>query len=156
MKGVHIRKATIQDLEALLSLEQKLIGAERPFDPTIRQPPLVYYDLSAMLTSDAYYVIVAEYEDQIVSCGYATTKVGRPYLDHTDYAYLGFMYTLQEYRGRGINKMILDSLFIWAKENGLSEIRLTVYQDNLPAIKAYEKAGFMKHLIEMRIADRDM
>ena len=155
MEGIQLREATPEDLEALLSFEQHLIEAERPFDPTIRQPPLVYYDLNRMLTTEEFYVLVAECEGKIVSCGYGTTKPARPYLDHSQYAYLGFMYTLEEYRGRGINKLIVDALLEWAKEKGLYEIRLTVYQDNIPAIKAYEKAGFVKHLIEMRIADRN-
>lgn len=155
MEGIHLREATSEDLEALLTLEQKLIEAERPFDPTIREPPLVYYDLARMLATDEFYVLVAADEDKIVSCGYGTTKLARPYLDHDQYAYLGFMYTLTEYRGKGINKLIVDALLEWAKDNGLIEIRLTVYQDNIPAIKAYEKAGFAKHLIEMRIADRN-
>ncbi|MDH3698079.1 MAG: GNAT family N-acetyltransferase [Flavobacteriaceae bacterium] len=155
MEGIQIREATPEDLAALLSLEQRLIQAERPFDPTIRQPPVVYYNLANLLKTDTFYVLVAEHDGQIVSCGYGTTKEARPYLDHAHYAYLGFMFTLEEYRGKGINKLIVDALVEWAKIKGLKEIRLTVYQDNIPAIKAYEKAGFVKHLIEMRIADRD-
>jgi ribosomal protein S18 acetylase RimI-like enzyme len=63
------------------------------------------------------------------------------------------MYTLPEYRGMRINKMILDSLRIWALSKGYKEMRLTVYSDNIPAIKAYEKAGFVSHIIEMRIPE---
>ena len=154
MDQIIIRKAHIGDLEELLQMEQGIIEAERPFDPTIRQPPVVYYDLKDMLEDDAYYVLVATAEGRIVSSGYATTKPARPYLDHTHYAYLGFMYTLPEYRGKGINGRIIEELRMWARENGLNEIRLTVYPENLPAIRAYEKVGFVKHLIEMRIEDR--
>ena len=46
----------------------------------------------------------------------------------------------------------MESLKNWAYSKEIFEIRLTVYQDNLPAIKAYEKAGFKKHIIEMRLA----
>ncbi|MGB5500466.1 MAG: GNAT family N-acetyltransferase, partial [Maribacter sp.] len=31
------------------------------------------------------------------------------------------------------------------------EIRLTVYDENHAAIRAYEKVGFKKHIIEMRL-----
>ena len=154
MDQIIIRKAHIGDLEELLQMEQGIIEAERPFDPTIRQPPVVYYNLKDMLEDDAYYVLVATAEGRIVSSGYATTKPARPYLDHTHYAYLGFMYTLPEYRGKGINGRIIEELRMWAREQGLNEIRLTVYPENLPAIRAYEKVGFVKHLIEMRIEDR--
>ena len=61
------------------------------------------------------------------------------------------MYTLPAYRGMGINKKVLDSLRSWAQSKGYNEMRLTVYSDNIPAIKAYEKAGFVSHILEMRI-----
>ena len=156
MDDILIREATIKDLEPLLEMEQGLISAEKPFDPTIRQPPVVYYDLKSMLQKEAYYVVVAEKDDQIVSSGYATVKPARPYLDHKEYAYLGFMFTLPEYRGRGINSRIVEVLKKWARSKGLFEVRLTVYPENQPAIRAYEKAGFVKHLIEMRIEDRSV
>ena len=154
MGPIQIRIATLEDLDELLEMEQGIIEAERPFDPTIRQPPVVYYDLKGMLEDEAYYVLVAIADGRIVSSGYATSKPARPYLDHSHYAYLGFMYTLPAYRGKGINGQLIDALRIWAEEQGLAEIRLTVYPGNDSAIRAYEKRGFVKHLIEMRIEDR--
>ena len=73
------------------------------------------------------------------------------YLDHEFYAYLGFMYTDEDFRGMGINALIVEELKTWSNANGLKEIRLTVYNENLAAIKAYEKVGFKKHIIEMRL-----
>jgi len=154
MSPIQIRVATIADLDELLAMEQGIIEAERPYDPTIRTPPVVYYDLKKMLDDDAYYVLVAIADGRIVSSGYATTKKARPYLDHDHYAYLGFMYTLPEYRGRGINGRIVEGLRLWAANEGLEEIRLTVYPENKPAIRAYEKVGFVPHIVEMRIEER--
>jgi ribosomal protein S18 acetylase RimI-like enzyme len=62
------------------------------------------------------------------------------------------MYTDDQYRGMGINAKIVEALKSWSLERKFKEIRLTVYNDNLPAIKAYEKVGFKKHIIEMRLA----
>ena len=153
MDQIEIRKATLDDLEDLQQMEQGVIEAERPFDPTIRPSPVVYYDLKGMLEDDSYYVLVAIADGRIVSSGYATMKHARPYLNHDHYAYLGFMYTLPEYRGKGINGKIIEDLCSWATQQGLSEIRLTVYPENSPAIRAYEKMGFVSHLIEMRIEE---
>ena len=61
------------------------------------------------------------------------------------------MFTLPEYRGRGVNTKIIEKLKQWSFSKGLKEIRLTVYEDNHNAIKAYEKVGFKKHIIEMRL-----
>ncbi len=150
MKDVQIRDANEGDVSTLLQFEQALITAERPFDPTIRKGPLHYYDLRELVVNKEAKVVVAEIDGQIVSSGFGIAKTARPYLDHEQYAYLGFMYTIPEYRGRGINGAIIKALTNWAHSMGLFEVRLTVYQDNDPAIAAYEKVGFKKHIIEMR------
>ncbi len=146
-----IREATFKDLPKLLEFEQGVIEAERPFDPTIRPSPVLYYDLEELLTSKDAKVVVEEEDNKIIACGYAKVKMARPYLDHQKYAYLGFMFTHPDHRGKGVNGKILDALKAWSFENGLTEIRLSVYEDNLPAVHAYEKYGFKKHLVEMRL-----
>ncbi|AKA35757.1 GNAT family N-acetyltransferase [Flagellimonas lutaonensis] len=151
MKEIKVRDALPEDVPVLLAFEQALIIAERPFDPCIRPDPVSYYDLAAYVGDDTVKVVVAEIDGEIVGSGYAIAKKARPYLDHVDYAYLGFMYTKPSHRGQGINKMIINTLVDWSRGKGLEEIRLTVYDDNLPAIKAYQKAGFKKHIAEMRL-----
>lgn len=150
---VSIRRAVRGDLPVLRSFEQGLIRDERPFDPTIRPDPVTYYDLEELITHQDARVLVAEWEGTVVASGYAIRKAPRHYLDHDAYAYFGFMYTLPAFRGLGINGEILGALRQWAREQGLFEIRLTVYVDNQPAIRAYEKAGFSKHLLEMRLRE---
>ena len=61
------------------------------------------------------------------------------------------MYVLPAYRGKGINKKIVQALQLWAVTQNVFEFRLEVYYGNEPAIKAYEKIGFSKHMIEMRL-----
>lgn len=148
---IRIRRATLEDLPVLLDFEQGIVKAERPFDVTIREGKVNYYDLEKMVQDPKSCVVVAEADGKIVSSGYAISKPARHYLDHEFYAYLGFMYTDEAYRGRGINAMVVDALKKWSQEQGFKEIRLTVYNDNLGAIKAYEKVGFKRHIIEMRL-----
>ena len=147
-----IRKATIEDLPVLLQFEQGIITAERPFDSTLKPDPISYYDLKAFITSTDVQVLVAEIDGEIAGSGYARIKKNPDaYYDFEKYAYLGFMYVLPAYRGMGVNQAIIEELKKWAVEQGLTEIRLEVYNDNIGAIKAYEKAGFKKRMIEMRM-----
>jgi GNAT superfamily N-acetyltransferase len=60
------------------------------------------------------------------------------------------MYVIPEYRGKGVNKMILHALEAWAASQRVLVLQLEVYFQNAPAIRAYEKAGFTANLIEMR------
>lgn len=147
---IKIRKATKADLAILKEMEQGIIKAERPFDDTLAVDPISYYDLAALIKNTKALVLVATHNDAIVSCGYGLEKTAKPYLNHTTYAYLGFMFTLIKYRGHGLNGKILFALKEWANKRGLKEIRLTVYDDNKAALRAYEKVGFKRHMIEMR------
>ncbi|MBT8307546.1 MAG: GNAT family N-acetyltransferase [Maribacter sp.] len=151
MDEVKIRKATLDDIAVLLKFEQGVIKAERPFDVTLDEDPITYYDLEELIVSDDASLVVAEIDGAIISSGYALVKPSRHYLNHKFYSYLGFMYTLPKYRGRGVNTRIIEELKQWSYSKGLQEIRLTVYDKNSIAIRAYEKVGFKKHIIEMRL-----
>ncbi|WPV02711.1 GNAT family N-acetyltransferase [Mucilaginibacter sp. cycad4] len=147
-----IRKATIEDLPVLLQFEQGIITAERPFDSTLKPGAISYYDLNGFITSAEVQVLVAEIDGEIAGSGYARIKKNPDtYYDFEKYAYLGFMYVLPAHRGKGVNQAIIEELKKWVADQGLVEIRLEVYNDNTGAIKAYEKVGFEKRMIEMRI-----
>ncbi|MFH4963379.1 GNAT family N-acetyltransferase [Gaetbulibacter sp. M235] len=150
-----IRKATLKDIPTLLDFEQGIIEAERPFDPTIQDGQISYYNIAELINNDASEVFVVEKNNQIVASGYAKIKGDRHYLKHDRIGYLGFMFVHKEHRGQGLNKLIINELLNWCKERSVFEIRLDVYDDNIAAIKAYEKVGFKKHMINMRFNIND-
>ena len=151
MNTITIRKAHHNDLEKLLEFEQGIITAERPFDPTLKPEKINYYDIEKMISAPDIEVLVAEIGSELVGSGYARIETAKPYLNHLNYAYLGFMYTDANHRGKGINAKIIEGLKNWCNLQDVFEIRLDVYNDNASAIKAYEKSGFKKHLINMRM-----
>lgn len=150
--SITVRQAIPADLPTLLRFEQGVITAERPMDPTIKDGPIHYYDLNAMLTSPNIHLAVAESEGTLVGSGYARIDPSRHYLKHTHHAYCGFMYVEPAWRGKGVNQLIIDALKAWAHSRNLTELRLDVYTTNDAAIRAYEKAGFTPYLINMRLA----
>jgi GNAT superfamily N-acetyltransferase len=148
---IIIRKAVSADLEALLEFEQDLINDERPFDTTFQEGIIHYYDLAKMIDSTDVQLMVAECNNVVIGSGYARIEKPKPYLKHTVDAYFGFMYVLPAYRRMGVNKKIIERLQAWATEKKIFDFRLDVYHANYSAIKAYENAGFVKHMIEMRM-----
>lgn len=154
MENIHIRQAQLDELPTLLQFEQNLIAAERPLDDTFVSEEFHYYDLEKMIRSDEAEVLVAVLGDRLIASGHARILEGKPYNSFKRYAFLGFMYTEPDMRGRGVNKLIIDALVEWARKKGLDEVRLQVYDDNTPAVAAYEKVGFKKMLTEMRLATR--
>lgn len=146
-----VRAATLDDLNVLLAFEQGIITTERPFDVTLREGRINYYDIAKMIEADNVEVAVAELNSEIIGSGYARIEDSKDYLKHVQHAYLGFMYVDPKRRGMGVNQQIIEYLKRWALSKNLTELRLEVYNENLPAIKAYEKAGFSKLLVQMRM-----
>lgn len=151
MKDYIIREATPGDRDTLLRFEQGVISAERPFDPTLNDDPIRYYDINEMIVAPHIHLVVADNGKELAGCGYARIENSKPYLRHKKHAYLGFMYTEPKYRGQGVNFRIVDALKNWVLSMGISEMRLDVYYSNIAAQKAYSKAGFVSHMIEMRM-----
>ena len=150
--SIIIRAAKPEDLDTLLEFEQGVVSAERPFNPTLIDGKIQYYDLNYLMSVDEAVVAVAEEEGVVIASGYALIKKKeKPYFNFDTYTYLGFMFVKPEYRGRSVNKLILDFLINWSKEKGMKEIRLDVYEKNGSAITAYEKAGFEPLLLTMRL-----
>lgn len=154
MMNIQIRPATLDDLEILKVHEQAMINTERPMDITLkRDETIYYYELDELITSDQSLLLVADDNGSVVGAGYAKIKrIERPQqFTFDEYGYLGFMYLLPAYRGKGINQQIIKQLVDWVKSLGLTEIRLKVYDKNPRAIKAYEKSGFVSHILTMRL-----
>ncbi|WP_341840337.1 GNAT family N-acetyltransferase [Chitinophaga caseinilytica] len=151
MSDYIIRPATKADLPALLAAEQAIIAWERPFDPGLAKDPISYYDLGAMIGREDVLLIMAEIDGQLAGTGYILRRANKPYETNSHHGYIGFMYTAPEHRGKGIATAIIARLRGWAVEKGLKEIRLDVYDENASAVRAYEKAGLKKVLVEMRM-----
>ena len=148
--NISIRPATIKDLPVLLQFEQGVISAERPFDPTLKTGEIHYYDIEHMINAPHIELLVAEQDGELIGSGYARIEDAKHYLQHPQHAYLGFMYTHPDHRGKGVNQKIMEALKQWALGKNMTELRLDVYYKNDSAIKAYEKIGFIRHMIEMR------
>lgn len=150
MSKVTIRRAVSDDLPVLKEFEQGLIEAERPFSPLLKASPVHYYDLLNMLENPALILAVAETEGTLIGCGYAKITDAKAFYTIKKQGYLGMMYISPGYRGRSINHLIINYLTEELKQRGITEVILEVFSSNRPAVKAYEKAGFEPHIMQMR------
>lgn len=150
IKNVTTRSATNADLPKLAEFLQILVETERPFDPTLKEGEIFYYSIEEFITDKATELMVIEYNDQIIGCGYAQIRSAKPFEKHELFGYLGFMFVSPEFRGNGINGLLLDDLKKWVLSQGITEVRLQLYSENEAAIKAYEKAGFKNIVTIMR------
>lgn len=145
------REATMADHSSLLELEQKIVDAERPFDQDIRESNVTYYDLESLVSSADSFLVVVESGSEIIGSGYAQIRASKECFSHETHCYLGFIYLDSEHRGKSIGQGILEHLKRWGVNRGISHFILDVYSDNASAIRAYEKAGFKKVSVNMRL-----
>jgi GNAT superfamily N-acetyltransferase len=151
MPETSFRTATPRDIEALRRFEQGIVSAERPFDPTFKTGEIHYYDLEKMISSERVRFIVAERGSELIGCGFARLDDAKAHLEHAKQAYLGLMYVDPNYRRQSINARIIELLKQWCRLKGVTELRLEVYHANAVALAGYEKSGFSKHIVEMRM-----
>ncbi|KAF7765010.1 hypothetical protein PCIT_b1132 [Pseudoalteromonas citrea] len=145
------RAATEADLSKLEELEQAIITAERPFNQTLKIEGAKYYDLPALITSGDSLLLIVELEGEIISTGYVQIRDSKQSLIHEKHGYLGFMYVEPQYRGKGINKLVIERLIEWAKVKNIHDFYLDVYSSNRAAVSAYKKLGFDDTLVEMAV-----
>ena len=148
---ITIRKATKEDLSILYEFEQGVLHAERPMDKTLKASKTYYYDIPNLISDLKVELVIAEINGVIVGCGYARIKQARDCFKFDQFSYLGFMFTKEDYRGKGVNKTIMNYLYDWSLSKGIYEIRLEVYPSNDAAIKSYEKVGMRATMHTMRI-----
>lgn len=151
MSTIHCRLAAIEDLPTLYDFEQGIVEAERPFDVSLKPGHIHYYDLREMINAEDTDVIVATLKDEIIGSAYLRIEKSQAYKKHPYFGYLGFMYVKPEYRGKGISLQLIEELKDLANTRNVTELHLDVYNENEPALRAYEKAGFKKHLVNMKL-----
>lgn len=91
--------------------------------------------------TDRWMVWVAEDKDKIVSHTFLQIidTIPRPGRKRSPYGYVTNVYTLPEYRGKGIGSMIMDEVNKWSKDNGLTFLMVWPSETS---IEFYERNGF--------------
>jgi RimJ/RimL family protein N-acetyltransferase len=53
------------------------------------------------------------------------------------------VFIAEQFAGRGLARTALAEATKWCTENGVQEMMLTVYRENVAAVRVYEEAGFV-------------
>ncbi|WP_061809462.1 GNAT family N-acetyltransferase [Rossellomorea vietnamensis] len=98
--------------------------------------------LESALKSNQWFIWVAEDKGQIVSHIYIELiqKVPRPGRVTHPFAYMTNVYTIQEYRHRGVGSKVLSTINIWVKEN---KYEFVIVWPSDEAVNYYKKNGYV-------------
>jgi ribosomal protein S18 acetylase RimI-like enzyme len=65
------------------------------------------------------------------------------------------MGVLRDYRGQGHGTRMMEDAILTAKENGIERVELEVYASNVPAIRLYEKRGYVHEGVKKKARKLD-
>lgn len=137
-----VRRLGLDDAEAYrrLCLQLDRETPYRLYGPGERMDILRVYaeEIEAIVRNPRSCLIAAEENGLLVGYLVAYGRTA-PRVSHVVTVAVGI---LQSHTGRGIGGRLFACLEVWARENGVHRIDLTVMTDNEPALKLYTRLGF--------------
>jgi GNAT superfamily N-acetyltransferase len=139
-----VRQARAADIEALARMRWDFTNEDgrarvHTFDEFARS----FREFAERALAGAWMIWVAEDEGRIICTLYLQIidKVPRPGLLEGVFGYVTNVYTVPEYRGRGVGARLLDVAVAWARERGLEFLVLWPSATSVPF---YERSGFVR------------
>jgi ribosomal protein S18 acetylase RimI-like enzyme len=141
---MNIRKPSELEIEKILELSPQAIfeGTLGEVKPTIEKAKQL---VEPLLKKDCYYLISTE-NNKLV--GWILIGGSKDQFSNKTMGFIYELFVLDEYRGKGISKQLINTAVEQLKQEGYSEIRLSVFEGN-KAIKLYENLGFETRTISM-------
>lgn len=140
--GLHITKATINDVEALVALVNSVYRGE-----TSKQGWTTEADLLDGQRTDVHSLseILQQKENIILKCldedGFIIGSVLLETRKH--YLYLGMLTVRPDLQAKGIGRKLIEASETFAKENGIHKIIMTVISVRHELIAWYKRNGFV-------------
>ena len=139
---MNIRRCELNDadnmLKMLLALDKETDYMMFEADERPKDINRVKDMINPSINGDDLLLIAVEDENII---GFLSAQRGIPRkIKHTAYIVIGIR---KNFRGNGIGKKLFLELDLWAKENNVSRLELTVMCTNSIAKQLYEKNGFV-------------
>lgn len=98
---------------------------------------------------------LAQHRNQPIACAWVSTRQARYLCDRfplqPQEAYLYDMFTDPAWRGRGLAGVLIETIAAHLAGQGYRVLTLALYPENLPAARAYRRAGFQPVIFCARV-----
>ena len=146
--GYLIRRATIEDYAGICAILATTDAIHHVSEPAIFLPssesarPLALVE--QWLADPNWAIYVADDEQQIIGVLFLTERRTPDHhlLKSRRYVVVDTLAVAEGWRSQGIGRALMQQAEIWAKERGIPEIELSVWEFNQRALALYEKLGY--------------
>ncbi|MBF0708910.1 GNAT family N-acetyltransferase [Alkalihalobacillus hwajinpoensis] len=144
---MDIRKPNEVEIEKIIALSPQAIfeGTLGEAEPTIEKAKQL---VESLLKKGSNYLISTEND---VITGWILIGGSKDQFSDKKLGFIYELFVIEECRGKGISKQLISTGIEQLKQEGYSEIRLSVFDGN-QAIKIYESLGFKNRTISMSIS----
>ncbi|HEY2378267.1 MAG TPA: GNAT family N-acetyltransferase [Gemmatimonadaceae bacterium] len=155
MPEIIVRRATLNDMPTVGRLGALLVRTHYEFDkkrfiPATRHTAEGYgHFLGTQLEDPDVCVLVAEQDGDVIGYTYAAVE-GKDWMSLRDSA--GVIHDIivdPDRRQHGVGRKLLDATLAFLKERGSPRVVLSTAEQNEPAQRLFERAGFRRTMIEM-------
>ena len=155
---MYFRRARIDDAHQIIILLNQVLAVHNKIRPDIFLPSGSKYttsQLEEIISNDNTPIFVAEDDNQIIAYAFCVINSikSSTFMRDMKSLYIDDLCVLDGYRKQGIGGKVLDYVLDLARENGVEQITLNVWQGNEPAISFYKDRGFspLKTTLELKL-----
>ncbi|CAA9245565.1 MAG: hypothetical protein AVDCRST_MAG77-1864 [uncultured Chloroflexi bacterium] len=153
MSNGKVREATLEDLPAVIVLEQDLIRTDAPGDPYLVRTPMqqeMEEQFRKVITGDWGVCLVAEHGDQVIgylSGGIKDSPRWRPARATEIHA----LFVRDGFRNVGIGAQLVDTFVRWSRERGAQVVEVGAFASNARGLQFYERMGFRPTMVHLEL-----
>jgi ribosomal protein S18 acetylase RimI-like enzyme len=149
---MNIRTANLTDIEKIMFLENQVFELHSKARPDwIGKNPTNYDHIKSIIESNNGKIFIAEENGMLIGhCLINVREIKNHHMFHDmKNIEIEDLCIDEKYRKKGIGKKLFEEVKIYAKENGINIIELSVWEFNENAKKFYENMGMKTRINRM-------
>jgi len=153
MAEIQIRRATIEDLEAVLDLWDEMMELharlDARFQPEVNARELFGETLREWMVDDSRRVLVATADGQVMGYTIGVVAENPPIFKMRYYGHVSDICVAPEWRRQGVGCRLFAALRKWFRQHGLMVVQLHVAAFNPSSQTFWRQMGFEDYMHRM-------